>query len=185
MITLKDWMEVVDYRITEGSNYGWQCYGPNAYCLDSWDGDQEGCSLTITFDQRTQTVYEVQIHDYRNGRAYRMINPDYVAAHNKEAQSRTLYNINEAWEGVDYTDLEVDDDFIQKALAAVAGEDYDTRISVPVDFSDEDLLKYMKLAHERDMTFNAFVEEALREAIAEHQRDPEGAKARAQAWLNR
>jgi hypothetical protein len=28
------------------------------------------------------------------------------------------------------------------------------------------LLKYMKMAHERDMTFNAFVEEALREAIA-------------------
>jgi hypothetical protein len=184
MITLKEWMEVVDYRITEGSNYGWQCYGANAYCLDSWDGDQDSCSLTIIFDQRTQVVYEVQIHDYRNSRAYRMINPDYVDAQKTEAQRRGTY-MDEAWDGVEYTDLEVDDDFIQKALAAVAGEEYDTRISVPLDFSDEDLLKYMKMAHERDMTFNAFVEQALREAIAEHQRDPEGAKARAQAWLNR
>ena len=57
--------------------------------------------------------------------------------------------------------------FIQKALAIRAGEYYDTRVQVPVDFSDEELLQYMKLAHERDMTFNELVEEALRHAIAE------------------
>ena len=34
-------------------------------------------------------------------------------------------------------------------------------------FSDEDLLQYMKLAHERDITFNQFIEEALRHAIEE------------------
>jgi hypothetical protein len=37
-----------------------------------------------------------------------------------------------------------------------------------VDFSDEELLKYMKLAHEQDMTFNEFVEQALRAAIEQH-----------------
>jgi hypothetical protein len=165
MITVKQWMETVDYRITEGTAYGWQCYGPNAYCLDSWDGDQDGHSLSITFDQKTQTVYEVQIHDYHNQRAYRMINPDYQAAHRAEADSRTVYNISEAWEDVDYVDLEVDDDWLAKASAVIAGEAYDTRISVPVDFSDEDLLKYMKLAHERDVTFNQLVETALREVM--------------------
>jgi hypothetical protein len=36
---------------------------------------------------------------------------------------------------------------------------------MPVDFSDEELLTYMKMAHDRDMTFNQFVEEALRQAI--------------------
>jgi hypothetical protein len=168
MITLKEWMEVVDYRITEGSGYSWQCFGANAYCLDSWDGDQDGHSLSITFDQKTQTVYEVQIHDYRNQRAYRMINPDYTSAHTAEAASRGTYNINEAWEDVLYTDLEVDDDWIQKALAVAAGEVYDTRISVPIDMSDTELLKYMKLAHEQDVTFNQLVETALREAIACH-----------------
>ena len=59
------------------------------------------------------------------------------------------------------------DDFIQKCLAIRAGEDYDTRVQVPVDFSDEELLQYMKLAHERDMTFNELVEEALRHALVE------------------
>ena len=182
MITLKEWMEVVNYRITEGSNYGWVCYGTDAYCLDSWNGDQDGHSLSVTFDQRTQEVYEVQIHDYLHNRAYRMINPDYLTAHQAEATSRDAW-MQEAWEGVDYIDLDVDDDWIQKALAVVAGEDYDTRVSVAVDFSDEELLKYMKLAHERDITFNEFITEALTEAIKNYELDPEGAKERAQVWI--
>jgi hypothetical protein len=86
--------------------------------------------------------------------------------HRKESEDRGV-NLNGAWDDVDYIDLEVDDDFIQKCLAIKAGETYDTRVQVPVDFSDEDLLKYMKLAHERDMTFNELVEEALRHAIEE------------------
>ncbi len=157
-------MEIVDYRITEGSNYCWQCYGPNAYALDSWNGDQGGHSFTIIFDTKTQEVYEVQAHDYRNQRAYRMFNPDYKASHDEEAIVRTA-NGKEAWEDVDYVDLEVDDDFIQKALAIRAGEDYDTRVQISVDFTDEELLKYMVMAHERDMTFNEFVEEAIKAAV--------------------
>jgi hypothetical protein len=183
MITLKEWMEVVNYRITEGSNYSWSCYGTDAYCLDSWNGDQDGHSLSVTFDQRTQEVYEVQIHDYLHNRAYRMINPDYLAAHQAEAKNRAVW-MQEAWEGVDYIDLDVDDDWIQKALAVVAGEDYDTRVSVPVEFSDEELLTYMKMAHERDITFNQLITEALTEAIKDYQIDPKGSKQRAQDWLN-
>lgn len=167
MITLKEWMEVVDYRITEGSGYGWQCYGTDAYCLDSWNGNQDGHSLSITFDQKTQVVYEVQIHDYLHNRAYRMINPDYVKAHTAESGSRGS-DRDEAWDDVNYIDLDVDDDWIQKALAVVAGEDYDTRVSVTIDLSDADMLTLMKMAHDRDITFNQLVEEVLQAAIKAH-----------------
>lgn len=168
MITMKEWMELVDYKITEGGDYGWSCYGPNAYTLDSWNGvhGTGGYSFSIVFSTKTQKVYEVSVCDYTNTRAYRMINTKNVEKHSKEALARDV-NLNEAWDECDYVDLDVDDDFIQKCLAIRAGEDYDTRISVPVDFSDEELLQYMKLAHERDMTFNEFVEEALRHVISE------------------
>ena len=171
MITMKEWMELVGYRITEGSAYGWQCYGPNAYTLDSWNGDHDGFSFTIIFDQSTQTVYEVQAHDYKHQRAYRMLNEDFVKKMKKEAKHRNV-DKDMAWElddgtPLEYIDLDVEDDFIQKCLAIKSGEDYDTRVMVPVDFSDEDLLQYMKLAHERDMTFNQFVEEALRGFLIE------------------
>ncbi|MEX5539081.1 hypothetical protein ABFV54_28655, partial [Pseudomonas syringae] len=68
-----------------------------------------------------------------------MINEDFRKKMKKEAKRRNVDN-DEAWEDVDYIELEVDEDFIEKCLAIRAGEDYDTRIMVPVDFSDEDLL---------------------------------------------
>ena len=152
MITLKEWMEVANYRITEGSDY--YAYG-GAYALSSWSGEQDGYSLEIIFDQKTQVVYEVQACDYKHNRAYRLIND----AHKEERRD------DEAWDDTKWVDLEADDDWIQKALAIVAGEDYDTRVSVPMNFSDEELLQYMKLAHDLDITFNQLVERALREAI--------------------
>ena len=164
MITLKEWMEIVDYRITEGSGYCWHCYGNDVHMLDSWNGEQDGHSFTVIFDTKTQVVYEVQAHDYVHQRAYRMINPDFQKKNKKEAKRRDI-DKNNAWDDVDYVDLEVDDDFLQKCLSIKAGEDYDTRVSIPLEFSDEELLTYMKLAHDLDITFNQLVERALREAL--------------------
>ena len=174
MLSMKEFMELVDYRITEGDTYGWQCFGPNSYQLSSWNGvhGTGGWSANIVFSTRSQKVYCVEVCDYTNDRAYRMINPDYVKKYNKESKDRGELG-NQAWDDVDYVDLEVDDDFMQKFLAIRAGEEYDTRVQIQVDFSDEDLLKYMKAAHERDMTFNEFVTQAITEAIRVHQTNPE------------
>jgi hypothetical protein len=171
VINLKEFMELVDYRITEGSDFCWDCYGSDAYTLSYWNQDHEGHSLAIIFDTRTHKVYEVQAHDYKHNRAYRLINSDYKDIYDNESVSRGIES-NNAWDEVNYVDLDVDDDFIQKALSIIAGEDYDTRVSVPVNFSDEELLQYMKMAHDRDMTFNAFVEEALRSMIDEYKLNP-------------
>jgi hypothetical protein len=61
---------------------------------------------------------------------------------------------------------------MQKFLAIKAGEAYDTRVQVPVDFTDEELLKYMKAAHDLDITFNDFVVQAITQAIQAHDADP-------------
>lgn len=168
MLTLKEWMELVDYRITEGSDYCWECYGPNAHMLDSWNGEQDGHSFTVIFDTKTQVIYEVQAHDYVHNRAYRMINEDFRKKMKKEAKRRDV-NKKEAWDDVDYVDLDVDDDFIQKCLSIREGEDYDTRVLMPIDIPDDELLVYMKKAHEMDITFNALVEMALQQAIDNRQ----------------
>ena len=183
MITMKEWMELVDYRITEGSDYGWQCYGPNAYQLDSWNGlhDDGGFSFCITFDTRDQTVYEVQVHDYTNQRAYRMINEDFQKKHRKEAKRRDV-NLDEAWDDVNYIDLEVDDDFIQKCLAIKAGEDYENTVSVPLDLPDDLLLEAAMNAHRQNITLNEYINNALRELVDEFKQDPEALLARADRW---
>jgi len=170
MIIIKDFMQTVDYRITEGSDYGWNCFGPNAYRLDSWNQEQDGHNVSIVFDTRTQVVYQMSAYDYVNERAYRWINPEYRSAHDNESEDRGVI-VDQAWDDVNYTDLEVAEDMLEKARAIVAEEDYDTRVQVPVEFTDQEMLTYMKLAHELDITFNELVERALREAISAYEED--------------
>ena len=50
-------------------------------------------------------------------------------------------------------------------MAIKAGEEYDTRVSIPIDLPEEELMVLFKMAHERDMTFNDFVEQVLREQL--------------------
>lgn len=154
MITVKQWMEVCNYKITEGGEY----YPGSAriYSLDSWNGEQSGHSLFIGFDTKTQDVYIVEVHDYKNERSYRLINPKFKQ-HFADKES--------AYDGVDFIDLEVDEDFIEKATAIVMGKPYDETIMIQVEFTDQELLTYMKMAHESKMTFNDFVNKALREFI--------------------
>jgi hypothetical protein len=170
MITLKDFMQTVDYKITEGSDFCWDCYGSNAYNLSYWNQDHNGYGLGIIFDTRTHKVYEVQAHDYKHNRAYRLINPDYQAEYDKEAVGRGV-QANEAWDEVNYIDLETDEDFLDKAKSIMSGEDYDTRIDMPLRLDDDALFELMKKAHEQDITLNQLVEDILRNVIALHQTD--------------
>ena len=172
MLSLKEWMELVDYKITEGSDYN--AFSPDAYSLNSWSGTQDGYSFDIVFDTKTQVVYQVEACDYRLNRAYRLVHPMYKDQVQADEQ---------AWDDTNWIDLEVDDDFIQKALAIKDGKDYDTRVQIELDIPEADLLLYMKEAHKRDMTFNEFIEEALRTMIEEFERDPEGMKARAEVMF--
>lgn len=151
MLTLKEWMELVDYKITEGSDYFTNI--PGLYSMSSWNEQQDGFSFFIAFDPKDdQRVYVVEACDYANNRAYRIKDP-------------AIELDKTAWDDVEFTELEVDDDFIQKALAIKAGEEYDTRVSIPLELEDDLLFELMKQAHERDITLNQMVEQVLREVI--------------------
>ena len=165
MISLKDFMEVVGYRISEGSPFLWGCFGHNAYSLDvvrKVDDNFEG-TVSITFDTETSEVYMVEAFDYVRNRAYRLLNPLHIDAYQNECSVRGIDDV--AWESVRYVDLDVENDFLEKAKAIVDGNSYDNRVQLEVNFSDEELLEYMKVAHDMDITFNELVERALTEAI--------------------
>lgn len=164
MITLQDFMEVVKYRITEGSDHTWNCYGPNAFILDSWNGDQNGYSISVVFDTLKQTVYELSAHDYQRNRAYRWIHPDFLSIHRDEAQGRGL-EASQAWDDINYIDLELAEDILAKTSAIVDLQDYDTRVSVPVDLNENELFQLMLRAHEQDITLNKLVENILIQQI--------------------
>lgn len=166
MITLQQFFETTNYRITEGDSYGWNCFGPNSHQLSSWNGvhGTGGWSANIVFSTKTQKVYEVTVCDYTNDRAYRVINPTKLKKFREESDTRGEIG-NQAWDDVDYIDLETDEDFMEKFSAIVNGAKYDTRIQVPLTLDNDQLFMLMQQAHEHDLTLNAYVEQILKHTI--------------------
>jgi hypothetical protein len=156
MITLKQFMETVNYRISEGSE--WYGFAPGAYSLDYWNGNQDGHSLCVIFDTKDQTVFSVQACDYKNNRAYRYTHPDYRKDLDKQA-----------WDDIEWTDLEDEADWLEKAQAIVAGRDYDTRVSIPLELGEVEMFRLMSMAHEQDITLNQLVAKIIQQVVDKHQ----------------
>jgi len=164
MITIKDFMEAVNYRITDGAEYQWQCYGPNARSMDSWNGSHDGHSVGITFDTETQEVYEASVYDYSKNRAYRLLNPAYEKTYRDEAKSRGVDD-EQAYDDVRFIDLEVEEDFLKKTRAIMNGEDYSELITIKLDLDRELIFDAAMAAHDEDITLNQFMNKAFQHAM--------------------
>ena len=164
MITIKNFVEAINFKISSGSSYGWECFGPDARWLDTEDKEY---SASIVFDTVNQTVYLAEVCDYVNNRAYRMINPAYTSMYTDEANKRGI-NDNQAWDDIKYIDLDVVDDWLEKCTAIVNKKfDYDDRVMVEINLSDEELLEFMRIAHKKDITLNQLFTQVLRAACDE------------------
>ena len=180
MITLEEFLKAINYKITGGSEFQWAAYGPNARYLDSEDTTH---TINAIYDSATQFVYAVEAWDYTNDRAYRWISANYIDAYKTECLDRGI-DFDNASDDLDFITLETADDILEKATAIANGEEYDTRVKVPLDLPKDELFQLMMLAHDRDITLNNLVVEALQNAIDEYERDPIGMKARAQEFVN-
>ena len=59
---------------------------------------------------------------------------------------------------------------MEKSRKIVANEDYDNKVTVPLELSDEEIFQLMKMAHERDVTLNQLVEDLLWLAVKDAER---------------
>jgi len=166
---LQDYFELVEYKIGEGSKYMWRCFGDNAYQITS--GHYEEYEICATYDTEDQTVFVLEAHDLVNNRSYRFFNETYKDAYFDECKIRGIEDA--AYDNVKYVDLDLYSDFAEKAHAIIHGFDYDTRVLMNINIPDNELLQMMKAAHLLDVTFNEFVEIALKEAI-ENMKDKDG-----------
>jgi hypothetical protein len=155
--------DVLDHRITGGSEYQWRCYGPNARYLD-YESDHAHAS--VLFDSKTQVVYEASVNDKDNiVKPYRWLNPEYKDAYYAEASNKGIDPHN-AWDRTTWVDLEVADDWLEKAKAVFNGLSFDDRVQVPLELEDDLMLQLCIEAHKRDITLNKMVEHLLEMAIA-------------------
>ena len=93
MITLKDWMEGVKYKVTDTWDFQWECFCSNAMVLESdWSG-ADWLSYTITYDKDTLEVFEVCSYNApadEDCTALRWISPGYRKAYFAEEKSRGM-----------------------------------------------------------------------------------------------
>ena len=101
-ITIKDFVTAVDYRIGEGAEYMWECYGLEASILDWVRPDMSG-SASIIYDTKAHVVYEMEVWDDLKQKVYRWIRPENIKRHKSEAKKRDVSFVL-AYERVKYED---------------------------------------------------------------------------------
>lgn len=160
--------EALEHKITGGSEFQWNCWD-NARYLD-YESDYAHAS--VIFNTQTQEVYIAEVNDKANEyKLYRWVNPVHKQLYWDEAKERNI-DPNQAWDQISWYDLETEEDWLEKAGAIMRGEDFDSRVQVPVDLDNDTLFKLMTMAHERDVTLNKMVEIVLQEVI-DRQRNPD------------
>lgn len=157
--------ELLDHKITSGSEHCWNCY-PDARYLDY---ESDYAHVSALYSTITQEVYQIDVSVKREAWAtdkkpYRWLNKEYCEAYYAEATKRNI-DPNQAWDDVKWIDLETEEDFFEKCKAMFNGIEFDTRIEVPLDLDDDLILKLAMQAHKRDITLNSMVEIILKEVI--------------------
>jgi hypothetical protein len=160
--------EAMNHQITGGSEYQWQCF-PDARFLDY---ESDYAQVSILYSTVDQTVYQADTsikHDMwsKDEKPYRWTNPLFKDAYLNEAKERNI-DPDQAWDDVKWVELEVAEDFLEKAQAMFNGDEWDSRIQVPLDLDNDLLLQLAMEAHKRDITLNKMVEVVLQQAIDTH-----------------
>lgn len=160
--------EALDHKITGGSEYQWNCYPDGRYL----DYESDFAHVSVLYSTVDQTVYQAEVSVKREAwdedkKPYRWLNPHYKDAFYKEAKKRKV-DPEQAWDDVKFIDLEMEEDFLEKATAIFNGEEYDTRVKIEFDLDDSSILKLATEAHKRDITLNKMIEIILQEVIDRH-----------------
>jgi hypothetical protein len=160
--------EALSHRICSGSEYGWECYPDSRYL----DYESDFAYVSVIYSTIDQTVYQAEVSVKREAwdedkKPYRWLNPEYQNAFYKESKKRKV-DPDQAWDDVKWIDLEMEEDFLEKATAIFNGEEHDTRVQFPIDIDDDLILKLAMEAHKRDITLNNMIEIILQEVIDKH-----------------
>jgi hypothetical protein len=163
--------QTFDHKITSGSEYQWNCF-PDARFLDY---ESDFAHISVLYSTSDQKIYQADAslkrdawpNDNQYDKPYRWTNPFYKDAYLSESKKRNI-DPDQAWDNIKWIDLEVEDDWLEKATAMFNGEVFDTRVQMEVDLDDDLILGLAKEAHKRDITLNTMIEVILQEVIDRH-----------------
>lgn len=108
-------------RVCGGTNYGWNCWGPNARFMDFADVDGQEFANCV-FDTKTYDVYDLQIFVPGYDQCFVWLNPEFKDAYLNECKMKNTDPLK-AYDNVFFT--EVDKDTAIEYLKDVAATYYD------------------------------------------------------------
>lgn len=161
---LKDINETLDSKIVGGSEYQWTCWD-NARFLDY---ESDYAHVSVVFNCLTQEIYCAEVNDKNDvHKPYRWMNPAYKDDYINEATERGV-DPDQAWDNKKWYDLEVSNDWLEKAKAIFNNLEFDDRVQIELDLDDDIILSLALGAHKRDITINKYVEHVLQQVIDKH-----------------
>ena len=155
---IKEYLAAIKYNITNVDTFMWSCYGEDIRCFDSYIKGKYECNAVVSGPDNK--IRELAFYDYVKAKQYRWIDPEYRDAYKKEAIEIMGHD-----HGAGFCEVELSKDILEKMTAVSEGRDYDPRIIIPVDMTNEEFLVIAKAAHSLDITINEFVHHALVEAL--------------------
>lgn len=159
-------IQAANFKITEGSEYLWKCYGANARILDFSDFKGEDAGVSCIFDFETKMVYEVSIYT-KNHKYYRWIDSDYIEAYKNECQEKNVsFSFVVEDEEIKWINLDNTRDVFRKASQVIDTGDCDDEVTIVLDLDDDLLLSLCMMAHEKDITLNMLMKEILQDVIS-------------------
>lgn len=169
MIYLNEFLNLVNFQITGGSEYLWKCFGPNARYLDS---ELDNYSLSCIFDTKTQELYTVDfcynVND-ENTEAYRWINPKYKEALFQESEERNVDPTNYCDE-VQIVDFENLHELVSIVDSLCGFTKYTT---MSLDLNEDVILFLSQKAMELNVTMDVLVCNILRDHLQKLEQNPE------------
>lgn len=121
IMTIKEYLETINYKITSAEDFCWNCYGENTLTFETWNGDIEGVSSSIIFDSQSQKVYEVFVIDYGTAQAFRWVHPEFVEKMIADATDRDVDH-SIAADAIKFVDLTDEHVILEKIRTMVAYE---------------------------------------------------------------
>jgi hypothetical protein len=156
-------LEAISSRISNSSQFLYSCFGSNEPRNYEFVDILEKPVGSFTTD-KSGKVYEVVIEMPGKDGCYRWLDPNFKDALEQETQMRG-FDPKIAWDDVPFTDLETEEDILEKVKAICNNEEFDDRVIVPLDLSDDVFLAVAKEAHKRDITFNEMIAVILQTTI--------------------
>lgn len=165
---ISDFMLLVNNKITGGTAYTNPIYGSNLHVLDSEKEDLRRWgtflySAHCAYSLDTSNVVELQIFDYQKEVEYRFVSEEFRGI------TVPFTTAEDELDKFKLVELEELDDFLEKAKAIINGEEYDTRVMIPLNMNKDELYVLMLAAHTQDITLNQFMTEVIKEAISKYE----------------